>query len=250
VSSAPIGVFDSGVGGLTVARAILDQLPREQVLYLGDTANGPYGPRPIAHVREHALAVMDELVDQGVKMLVIAYNTASAAMFRDARERFEQGHGIPVVEVIQPAVRQAVRRTRTKRIGVIGTEGTINSHAYVDAFVADPSIVLTQAAAPRFVEAGVTSRQLRDYLETLSDPREQALAYSCAAARRQFYFDGNKRTARLMMNGVLMCHGYDASSVSAVRRIEFNKNLMTQFNARDAKALTQSAIDCRIKDTE
>ncbi|WP_168916133.1 glutamate racemase [Microcella flavibacter] len=160
MSSAPIGVFDSGVGGLTVARAIIDQLPREQVLYLGDTANGPYGPRPIAQVREHALAVMDELVDQGVKMLVIACNTASAAMFRDARERFEQGHGIPVVEVIQPAVRQAVRRTRTKRIGVIGTEGTINSRAYADAFVADPGIVLTQAAAPRFVEfveAGVTS---------------------------------------------------------------------------------------------
>ena len=125
MSSAPIGVFDSGVGGLTVARAIIDQLPHEQLLYLGDTANGPYGPRPIAEVREHALAVLDELVDQGVKALVIACNTASAAMFRDARERFEQGHGIPVIEVIQPAVRQAVRRTRSKRIGVIGTEGTL-----------------------------------------------------------------------------------------------------------------------------
>lgn len=160
MSNAPIGVFDSGVGGLTVARAIIDQLPREQILYLGDTANGPYGPRPIAQVREHALAVLDELVDQGVKLLVIACNTASAAMFRDARERFEQGHGIPVVEVIQPAVRQAVRRTRTKRIGVIGTEGTIRSGAYADAFVADPDITLTMAAAPRFVEfveAGITT---------------------------------------------------------------------------------------------
>ena len=160
VSNAPIGVFDSGVGGLTVARAIIDQLPREQLLYLGDTANGPYGPRPIAQVREHSLAVLDELVDQGVKLLVIACNTASAAMFRDARERFEQGHGIPVVEVIQPAVRQAVRRTRTKRIGVIGTEGTIRSGAYAEAFVADPQIELTMVAAPRFVEfveAGITT---------------------------------------------------------------------------------------------
>ena len=160
MSNAPIGVFDSGVGGLTVARAIIDQLPAEQIVYLGDTANGPYGPRPIAQVREHALAVLDELVDQGVKLLVIACNTASAAMFRDARERFEQGHGIPVVEVIQPAVRAAVRRTRTKRIGVIGTEGTIRSGAYSDAFVADPSIQLTTAAAPRFVEfveAGITT---------------------------------------------------------------------------------------------
>ena len=160
MSNAPIGVFDSGVGGLTVARAIIDQLPREQLLYVGDTANGPYGPLPIAEVREHALRVMDELVDQGVKLLVIACNTASAAMFRDARERFEQGHGIPVVEVIQPAVRQAVRRTRTKRIGVIGTAGTIRSGAYADAFIADPGITLTSAAAPRFVEfveAGITS---------------------------------------------------------------------------------------------
>lgn len=160
MSNAPIGVFDSGVGGLTVARAIIDQLPREQLLYLGDTANGPYGPRPIAQVREHSLAVLDELVDQGVKLLVIACNTASAAMFRDARERFEQGHGIPVVEVIQPAVRQAVRRTRTKRIGVIGTEGTIRSGAYAEAFVADPQIELTMVAAPRFVEfveAGITT---------------------------------------------------------------------------------------------
>ena len=160
MSNAPIGVFDSGVGGLTVARAIIDQLPREQLLYLGDTANGPYGPRPIAQVREHSLAVLDELVAQGVKLLVIACNTASAAMFRDARERFEQGHGIPVLEVIQPAVRQAVRRTRSKRIGVIGTEGTIRSGAYAEAFVADPHIELTLAAAPRFVEfveAGVTT---------------------------------------------------------------------------------------------
>jgi glutamate racemase len=187
VSSAPIGVFDSGVGGLTVARAIIDQLPGEQLLYLGDTANGPYGPRPIAEVREHALAVLDELVDQGVKLLVIACNTASAAMFRDARERFEQGHGIPVVEVIQPAVRQAVRRTRTKRIGVIGTEGTIRSGAYTDAFVADPELVITTAAAPRFVEfveAGITTGPelmalAAEYLAPLREARIDTLVLGC-----------------------------------------------------------------------
>jgi glutamate racemase len=187
VSSAPIGVFDSGVGGLTVARAIIDQLPGEQLLYLGDTANGPYGPRPIAEVREHALAVLDELVDQGVKALVIACNTASAAMFRDARERFEQGHGIPVVEVIQPAVRQAVRRTRTKRIGVIGTEGTIRSGAYTDAFVADPELVITTAAAPRFVEfveAGITTGPelmalAAEYLAPLREAQIDTLVLGC-----------------------------------------------------------------------
>ena len=160
MTDAPIGVFDSGVGGLTVARAIIDQLPNEAVLYVGDTAHSPYGPKPLAEVRAYALAVMDDLVAQGVKVLVIACNTASAAMFRDARERFTHGAGIPVVEVVLPAVRTAARRTRTKRIGVIGTEGTVRSHAYVDAFVADPAITVVQAACPRFVEfveAGITT---------------------------------------------------------------------------------------------
>lgn len=91
-------------------------------------------------------------------------------------------------------------------------------------------------------------RRLMAYISTLSDPREQALAYFCAAARRQFYFDGNKRTARLMMNGHLMAHGYDAISVSAVRRIEFNEHLITLFDTGDATALMQFTIDCRMKD--
>ena len=102
-SEAAIGVFDSGVGGLTVARALLDQLPHEAVRYLGDTAHGPYGPLPIAEVRRHSLAVMDELVDAGVKMLVIACNSASSAVLRDARERYTVRRGLPVVEVILPA---------------------------------------------------------------------------------------------------------------------------------------------------
>jgi glutamate racemase len=160
VSDAPIGVFDSGVGGLTVARAIIDQLPRESLLYVGDTAHSPYGPKPIAQVREYALAVLDDLVDQGVKLLVIACNTASSAMLRDARERYTEARGIPVVEVIHPAVRAAVRQTRTKRIGVIGTVGTINSRAYDDAFIAASDLQIFSRACPRFVEfveAGVTS---------------------------------------------------------------------------------------------
>lgn len=160
MSDAPIGVFDSGVGGLTVARAIIDQLPRESILYVGDTAHSPYGPKPIAEVREYALAVLDDLVEQGVKLLVIACNTASSAMLRDARERYTGGRGIPVVEVIHPAVRAAVRQTRNKRIGVIGTVGTINSRAYEDAFSAASDLELFYESCPRFVEfveSGVTS---------------------------------------------------------------------------------------------
>lgn len=148
MGDAPIGIFDSGVGGLTVARAVLDQLPHEPIVYVGDTARGPYGPRPIAEVRAFALDVLDHLVDEGVKMLVIACNTASAAMLRDARERY----AVPVVEVIQPAVRRAVKATRNGRIGVIGTAGTVQSRAYDDAFAAAPDVELTSVACPRFVE--------------------------------------------------------------------------------------------------
>ena len=124
MNNAPIGIFDSGVGGLTVARAVLDQLPQEELVYIGDTAHGPYGPRSIAEVRSLALTIMDELVEHGVKMLVIACNTASAAVLRDARERYD----LPVVEVIQPAVRRAVAATRNRRVGVIATEEIGRAH--------------------------------------------------------------------------------------------------------------------------
>jgi glutamate racemase len=155
VNDAPIGIFDSGVGGLTVARAITDQLPRESIVYIGDTAHSPYGPKPIADVRRYSLEVLDTLVDQGVKMLVIACNTASAAMLRDARERYD----VPVVEVIGPAVRTAVSTTRNGRIGVIGTAGTIGSGAYQDMLGVDERLTVFTAACPLFVdyvEAGVT----------------------------------------------------------------------------------------------
>ncbi len=186
-TDAPIGVFDSGVGGLTVARAILDQLPHEAILYVGDTAHTPYGPKPIAEVRAYALAVMDDLVAQGVKTLVIACNTASAAVLRDARERYTVGAGIPVVEVIQPAVRAAVRSTRNGRVGVIGTVGTIQSRAYDDAFAAAHGLELFSQACPRFVEfveAGVTSGPelfavAQEYLTPLISAEVDTLVLGC-----------------------------------------------------------------------
>ena len=183
MSDAPIGIFDSGVGGLTVARAILDQLPNESTLYIGDTARGPYGPRPLAEVREFALETMDFLVDQGVKAIVIACNTASAAMLRDARERYS----VPVIEVIQPAVRRAVAATRTGNIGVIGTRATIDSKAYVDAFAAAPQLQITSIACPlfvEFVERGETSgaeitKVAREYLAPVMDAKVDTLVLGC-----------------------------------------------------------------------
>ena len=156
MNSAPIGIFDSGVGGLTVARAIIDQLPNEQILYVGDTARGPYGPRPLADVRKFAIEIMDGLVERGVKMIVIACNTASAAVLRDARERYS----VPVIEVIQPAARRAARTTRNGRIGVIGTQATVTSGVYEDALSAIPDVTVLSQACPSFVsfvEAGITT---------------------------------------------------------------------------------------------
>jgi glutamate racemase len=174
VTDAPIGIFDSGVGGLTVARSILDQLPGERLRYVGDTANAPYGPLPIAEVRRHALAVADDLVAGGVKMLVIACNTASAACLRDARERYD----VPVVEVVLPAARRAAITTRNGRVGVIGTAATIGSRAYDDAFAAAPGVQLTTAACPRFVdfvERGTTSgRQVLGLAQAYLDPLQTA----------------------------------------------------------------------------
>ncbi len=182
-TDAPIGIFDSGVGGLTVARAILDQLPAERLRYVGDTAHGPYGPLPIAQVRRHALAVADALVADGVKMLVMACNTASAACLRDARERYD----VPVVEVVLPAVRRAVAATRNGQVGVIGTRATITSRAYEDAFAAAAHVKVTSVACPRFVdfvERGITSgRQVlglaQGYLEPLQRAGVDTLVLGC-----------------------------------------------------------------------
>ncbi len=183
MSDAPIGIFDSGVGGLTVARSILDQLPNESTIYIGDTARGPYGPRPLAEVREFALESLDFLVEQGVKAIVIACNTASAAMLRDARERYS----VPVIEVIQPAARRAVAATRSGQIGVIGTRATIDSAAYLDAFAAAPQLKITSIACPlfvEFVERGETSGAeiteiARGYLAPFIDAKIDTLVLGC-----------------------------------------------------------------------
>ena len=166
-ADAPIGIFDSGFGGLTVARSVIDQLPHESVVYLGDTARQPYGQKPISEVREYALECLDHLYSQGVKALVIACNSASAAMLRDARERYD----VPVVEVILPAARRAAA----------------SSMAYDDAFAAAPHLDLHIAACPRFVdfvEQGVTGGDellaaAHDYLDPLVAAGVDTLILGC-----------------------------------------------------------------------
>jgi glutamate racemase len=226
VTDAPIGIFDSGVGGLTVARAVRDQLPGESILYIGDTAHSPYGPKKIADVRGYALEVLDDLVAQGVKMLVIACNTASAAMLRDARERYS----VPVIEVIQPAVRRAVGTTRNNRVGVIGTVGTIASRAYEDAFAAATNLQLFTQACPRFVEfveAGVTTGDevlavAEEYLAPLREADVDTLVLGCT------HYPFLKGAISYVMGDAVTLVSSDAETANDVYRALVTQGLLRQ----------------------
>jgi glutamate racemase len=248
MNDAPIGIFDSGVGGLTVARAVSAQLPRESILYIGDTARSPYGPKPIADVRRYALEVLDTLVDQGVKMLVIACNTASAAMLRDARERYD----VPVVEVIGPAVRTAMSTTRNGRIGVIGTVGTIGSRAYQDMLEVNERLTVFAQACPRFVEfveAGVTDSPevlavAEEYLAPLRDAAVDTLVLGCThypfLEGAISYVMGSRDL--LAGPGAVTTHRYEATGDSADDFLRLAHRLMGR-EVREVQLVQTGAID-------
>jgi glutamate racemase len=166
----PIGVFDSGLGGLTVLRALIDLLPGESTVYFGDTGRFPYGPKPADEVLKHSLEIGDLLVDRGVKMLVVACNSATSVALETLRARYP----IPVVGVVEPGLRAAAQATRSGRVAVIGTVGTIASGAYQRAAAAIGGLELTCAACPgfvEFVEAGdVESDQVHVLAERLLAP--------------------------------------------------------------------------------
>ncbi len=149
MGSAPIGIFDSGLGGLTVAREIARALPAESLVYLGDTARCPYGPRDLGEVRRFVLEIGSWLEARDVKLLVVACNTATAAGLSLAQKAFS----VPVIGVVEPGARAAVMATRNRRVGVIGTTGTIDSGAYSRAVRAlDAGVTVFSAATPRFVD--------------------------------------------------------------------------------------------------
>jgi glutamate racemase len=175
IHDKPIGVFDSGLGGLTVARALLDLLPGRHIVYFGDTGRFPYGPKPAEDVLKFSLEIVDVLLDRDVGMIVVACNSASAAALEQLRDRLD----IPVIGVIEPGVRAAARVTNTGRVGVIGTVGTIASGAYQHAAArVDRQLDLTCAACPGFVEfveqGDVESDQVHVLAERLLAPVRQA----------------------------------------------------------------------------
>jgi glutamate racemase len=167
----PIGIFDSGLGGLTVAAEVMRTLPHEQVVYFGDTARCPYGPRPQDEVRTFVLQIGAWLSRRRVKMLVVACNTGTAAGLDAAQRAF----GVPVIGVIEPGARAAVKATRNRRVGVIATVGTVESGAYSRAVRAlDAGVTVFSVATPKFVdvvEAGLRMGpgQLEDALAEVAD---------------------------------------------------------------------------------
>ena len=179
MESAAIGIFDSGLGGLTVAREIARALPGESLVYLGDTARCPYGPRDLSEVRRFVVEIGSWLSQQRIKFLVVACNTATAAGLTLAQRAFP----VPVVGVIEPGARAAVMATVNRRIGVIGTEGTIRSGAYSAAVRAlDAGATVFSAATPRFVEI------VEEGLRLDSGPMEGLIAESADVfVRPSFY---------------------------------------------------------------
>jgi len=171
MESAPIGIFDSGLGGLTVAREVARALPNESLVYLGDTARCPYGPQDLDDVRRYVLEIGSWLERQPVKLIVIACNTATAAGLALAQKAF----GVPVIGVVEPGARAAVMATLNRHVGVIGTVGTIESGAYSRAVRAlDAGVTVFSAATPRFVdivEEGLRrdSGRFEDLLAELSE---------------------------------------------------------------------------------
>ncbi|PKQ20967.1 MAG: glutamate racemase [Actinobacteria bacterium HGW-Actinobacteria-6] len=167
----PIGVFDSGLGGLTVARELMLALPDESLVYLGDTARCPYGPRDRDEVREFVLQIGSWLTQRPVKLIVIACNTATAAGISLAQRVFD----IPVIGVVEPGARAAVKATVNRGVGVIATVGTINSGAYSTAVRSlDAGVTVYSAATPRFVdvvEAGLRmdDSPLEDWISQTAD---------------------------------------------------------------------------------
>jgi glutamate racemase len=184
VNAAPLGVFDSGIGGLTVARALFDRLPRESVIYFGDTARVPYGPKSPDTVRRYSGEILAYLLRRGVKAVVVACNTSTA----HALDYLKQHSPVPMVGVIEPGARAAVAATRSGAIGVIGTAGTIASGAYERAIKAlRPDARVHAQACPLFVplvEEGwfdhpATELIAREYLEPLRKAGADVLVLGC-----------------------------------------------------------------------
>lgn len=180
----PIGVIDSGLGGLTVVKELMRQLPKEKMIYIGDNLRCPYGPRPSEEVRQFTWQMIDRLMDEGIKMLVIACNTAAAVVLEEVKEKLP----IPVIGVVRPGAISALKLTKKDHVAVIGTQGTIQSKAYEKALKAiNSKVTIDSLACPKFVplvERGIFNgeearRVVEDSLQPLLEKKFDTLILGC-----------------------------------------------------------------------
>lgn len=184
MDTRPIGIFDSGVGGLTVVKQVIKTMPGEDIVYFGDTARVPYGSKSKETVMEFSRQIMNFLLKKDVKAVIIACNTVSSNCYKELKSEFD----IPLIEVVTPGVEACLSATKTGRVGIIGTEATIKSHAYENHLKeANPDIAVFQKACPLFVplaEEGFTENEVakvtaKTYLEELKKKNIDSLVLGC-----------------------------------------------------------------------
>ncbi len=239
--NAPIGMFDSGFGGLTVARALIDLLPGEDLVYLGDTGRYPYGPRSMVEVAHFAHQITEELVERrGVKLVVVACNTAAAAALGELRERFD----VPIVGVIEPGVRSLAQATHTGHVGVIGTVGTINSGAYQEAVAEHaPDVQLTALACPGFVEfverGEFDSEQVHVLASALLAPAIEAKVDTLLLGCTHYPYLA-RTLSDVMGRDVVLVSSADETAFE-VRRLMMDSGLLREHAATGSESSTASA---------
>ncbi len=216
----PIAMFDSGFGGLTVARAVIDLLPNEDIVYFGDTGRYPYGSRPSDEVREFAIQIATWLVETHTpKMIVVACNTASAVALDTLQDIFD----IPVVGVLEPGLRSLLQVTTSGRVGVIGTVGTIASGAYQTAAATSQDVELVCQACPGFVEfverGDLESDQVRVLAERLLDPIREANVDSLLLGCTHYPFLA-RTIADVMGPEVVLVSSADETAFEVMRLLE------------------------------
>ena len=220
MSSKPIGVFDSGIGGLTVVHALTRRLPHENIMYFGDTARVPYGPKSPQVVRDYAAQDIDFLLGKGIKMVVVACNTVSAVALDVVQKRAR----MPVVGVIQPGAAEAVKASRSGRIGIIGTVATVNSEAYTHAIrQIDKDMHVFSRPCPLFVplaeegwtEHPVTALVAKEYLFPLKLDKIDTLILGCT-----HYPILRGAIARVLGEGVTYIDSGEAAAAEVERTLD------------------------------
>jgi glutamate racemase len=246
VNRAPVGIFDSGIGGLTVARAIYERLPNESTIYFGDTARVPYGPKSPETVKRYSLEILHWLLEQKVKAVVVACNTSTAHALRALQE----ATAVPVLGVIKPGARAAIESGGAGPIGVIGTAGTISSDAYNRAIQAlAPGLPVIQRACPLFVplvEEGwfdhpATEMVAADYLRELRAACVRSLVLGCT------HYPLLRPLLQRVMGPEVMLIDSGQATAAALETVLADKSLMAPEGARAEHRFVVSDDEARFR---